>query len=155
MGSKVCNLIKKTDARYVEGSTQYERNGQLVAGDNSSFLSASNGIYYQVDKTKQSERTAEQNLERMAVSLQNMENRFGKHAFNIFDQGNKLVELVNGNQPCDPAWAEKFLQDLAEMATAFKRVAERNQAKFESWSAEPVIGTPDKSDTKTRVWSPM
>jgi hypothetical protein len=166
MSSKVCQIVTKrienSDGKMVDNpkydaeKTQYERNGVIITDTkNSSFMSASNGIYYQLDKTKQSERTADQNRERLAVSLLNLENRFGKHAFQIFDQGNKIIELLNGTSPCDPAWANKFLQDLAEMATAFKRVAERNESKFADHSFEPDAKTSASTDKTTRVWSPV
>lgn len=155
MNDKLCGLVKSNDPKYIEDKTQYIRNGQVINNDKKSYLSASDGRYYEVDKVKQSERTADQNLERMAVALANTEARFGKHAFTSLDQISKLIELVGKNQPCDPRWVEKYLQDLATLATSLKSAGERNELRFADWSPEPDTTTTASTDTKSRVWSPV
>jgi hypothetical protein len=154
MADKLCNLVTKKETGYVENQTRYKRNGAILNDATKSYLSASDGKYYEVDKVKQSERTAQQNLERMAVALANTDARFIKKAFASLDQISKLIELVGGNQPCDPAWVEKYLRDLAQLATSLKNAGERNEQRFANWSPEPDQ-TSTATDRTAKVWSPV
>jgi hypothetical protein len=167
LASKACELVTKNtvdsegntvaNPMYRDGETLYQRNGAVITDTKgTSFISASNGKYYQLPKSKKSERTAQQNLERMAINLENFENRYGKHVAQIFYHMNKLIELTNSSdKPLDPTWNQKFWEDLMEAGTAYKRVADRNIKRFEDWSAEPTsAGASTQPTSKIVAWTP-
>jgi hypothetical protein len=163
MATLIVTLVSKPNAKNplpsdkyydAENVTYLGSNGTPISTEGKTIASGSNGEYYLIDKSLKKSDEAEFNSQKMAVALRNLENRFGKHAYQIFHQFSKLIDLVNSNQPCDPAWVDSFLADLAKSATAFKSAGERNESKFENWTPEPTEQAV-QTDSEVKQWTPI
>jgi hypothetical protein len=162
LAKDILTLVKKDETGYRDDKATYTKPDGTVLTDAEYELvtikSGSSGEYYPIKKSLKkgsADDRTEYNLAMMAVNLRNTENQFGKKAFSLFDAGSKIIDLIQkANQPLDPEWSQKFLDDLGELASAFQTSAERNRVKYENWSAEELT-TSASTDTKDRVWRPV